>query len=59
MVAVTHSGFIVVSVLLLFDIPRPDTRSQLDPDHTSLTEWRADGEAWRLATYNDASHLRV
>src|SRR2546430_5117044 len=39
--AVPHSGFIVVSVLLLLDIPRPDTRSPFGPDPTALTEWRA------------------
>ena len=37
-VAVTHAGFIVVSVLVLFDIPRPGTRAHLDPGFTSLTE---------------------
>jgi broad specificity phosphatase PhoE len=34
--AVTHGGFIVVSLLALFDISRPGTGSRLHVDYTSL-----------------------
>jgi broad specificity phosphatase PhoE len=63
--AVTHAGFIVASVLVVFDIPRPGTqagkhpsmRGWLEPLHTSLTEWNATPERWTLARYNDTSHI--
>ncbi len=56
-VAVTHAGFIVVSVLVLFDIPRPGTGAHLDPGYTSLTEWRVEEARWQLVRFNDLSHL--
>ena len=56
-VTVTHAGFIVASVLVLFDIPRPGTRAHLDPDYTSLTEWRVTQARWQLMRFNDISHL--
>lgn len=56
-VAVSHAGFVVVSFLVLFDVPRPGTGARLDPVHTSLTEWDVSGGVWRLVRYNDASHL--
>src|SRR5258708_4271916 len=57
--AVTHAGFIVASILVMFDIPRSGTgnRGWLDPLHTSLTEWAATPERWTLVRYNDTSHL--
>jgi broad specificity phosphatase PhoE len=55
--AVTHAGFIVASILVLFDIPRPGTGAYLDPGHTSLTEWRKSNGTWRLVKYNDTNHL--
>ncbi len=36
-VAVTHAGFIVATVLVAFAIPRPGTGAWLDPAHTGLT----------------------
>ena len=39
-VAVTHAGFIVASLLVGFAIPRPGTGARFDPRHTSLTIWR-------------------
>ena len=65
--AVTHAGFIVASVLVVFDIPRPSTgdgkhppmRGWLEPLHTSLTEWKTAPERWTLARYNDASHIAL
>ena len=56
-VAVTHAGFIVASVLVAFGIPRPGTRARLDPRHTSLTEWRFADGIWQLERYNDVCHL--
>jgi len=54
--AVTHAGFIVASILVVFDIPRPG-RGWLEPLHTSLTEWNVTPERWTLVRYNDTSHL--
>ena len=56
-VAMTHAGFIVASVLVLFDIPRPGTGARLDPGYTSLTEWRLARVIWRLVRFNDTSHI--
>ena len=56
-VAVTHAGFIVGSILATFDIPRPGTRAWLTPDYASLTEWSFDDGRWQLRRYNDAYHL--
>jgi broad specificity phosphatase PhoE len=56
-VAVTHAGFIVASVLVLFDIPRPGTRAHLDPGYTSLTEWHVAQARWQLVRFNDIAHL--
>ncbi len=56
-VAVTHAGFIVASVLVLFDIPRPGTRAHLDPGYTSLNEWRVAQARWQLVRFNDIAHL--
>lgn len=56
-VAVTHAGFIVASLLVLFAIPRPGTRALLDPRHTSITEWRVSDGLWQLDRYNDTRHL--
>lgn len=56
-VAVTHAGFIVASILVLFDVPRPGTGARLDPEYTSITEWgNADG-TWRLIRFNDVGHV--
>jgi probable phosphoglycerate mutase len=56
-VAVTHAGFVVASLLVLFDIPRPGTGSSLEPSYASLTEWRLSGTTWTLVRYNDTAHL--
>jgi broad specificity phosphatase PhoE len=55
--AVSHSGFIVVSLLVLFDIPRPGTGARFDVGYTSLTRWRTRESVWALETYNEAWHL--
>jgi broad specificity phosphatase PhoE len=56
-VTVTHAGFIVASVLVLFDIPRPGTGTRLDPGSTSLSEWRVTQATWQLVRFNDISHI--
>jgi broad specificity phosphatase PhoE len=56
-VAITHAGFIVAVLLVLFAIPRPGTRARFEPLHTSLTEWQVADGVWRLERYNDAWHL--
>jgi len=56
-VAVTHAGFIVASLLVLFDIPRPGSGAYLQPVHGGLTEWRKSAGIWQLEKYNEAWHL--
>ena len=56
-VAVTHAGFIVATVLVAFAIPRPGTGAWLAPAHTGLTEWRVADGRWELARYNDTAQL--
>ncbi len=56
-VAVTHAGFIMATLLVAFAIPRPGTGAWLAPAHTGLTEWRVAGGRWELARYNDTAHL--
>lgn len=56
-VAITHAGFIVASLMVLFDIPRPGTGTQIDPVNTALTEWHKANGTWQLAKYNDSWHL--
>lgn len=56
-VAVSHAGFIVAALLVIFDIPRPGTGAQFDPLHSSITEWQVSGGIWRLVRYNDVAHL--
>lgn len=55
--AVTHGGFIVVSLLNLFAIPRPGTGARFEPHNTGLTEWHFEDGRWTLNRYNDVSHL--
>lgn len=54
--AVTHAGFIVASILVVFEIPRT-SRGWLEPLHASLTEWNVTPERWTLVRYNDTAHL--
>jgi broad specificity phosphatase PhoE len=56
-VAVTHAGFIVATVLTLFAIPRPGTGARIDPAYTAITEWQHTAATWRLVRFNDAAHL--
>jgi probable phosphoglycerate mutase len=56
-VAVAHAGFIMMSILEMFAIPRPGTRAYLNPTNTAITEWHYKEDRWTLLRYNDASHL--
>jgi broad specificity phosphatase PhoE len=56
--AVTHAGFIVASLMVLFAIPRPGTGARVDPAYTAITEWEFSQATWRLVRLNDAAHLR-
>lgn len=56
-IAVTHSGFIVVAFLLLFEVPFFHRRAVIHPDYTSLTEWHVSNAAWQLVRFNDIHHL--
>ncbi len=58
-VAVTHAGFLIATLFVLFAIPRPGTGARLDPRYTSLTIWELIGGNWRLERYNDACHLNA
>jgi broad specificity phosphatase PhoE len=51
-IVVTHAGFIVASILVLFAIPRPGTSARLDPAYASITEWEYAKPFWRLVRYN-------
>ena len=51
-IVVTHAGFIVGSVLTLFNVPREGSRARLDPVNASVTEWRLESSVWALASYN-------
>jgi broad specificity phosphatase PhoE len=55
--AVTHAGFIVAAMLVLFEIPGTG-KGWLEPRYTSLTEWQVTPERWTLVRYNDDLHLQ-
>ena len=52
-VAVTHAGFIVASMLVMFAVPASGSRAWLEPSHTGITEWQVEKGQWTLARYND------
>lgn len=56
-IVVTHAGFIVASLLVLFAIPRPGTGAYFDPGYASLTEWHVEAGKWQLMRFNDMAHL--
>jgi len=56
-VAATHAGFIVATLLDRLAIPRPGTGAWLDPAHAGITEWRVRDGRWVLVSYNDTAHL--
>ena len=56
-VAVTHAGFIVASMLELLAVNPSTERGGLEPRFTSITIWRSDGARWNLECFNDTAHL--
>jgi probable phosphoglycerate mutase len=56
-VAACHAGFIVISLIELFAIPRPGTQAYLSPTYTGITELQFAGNRWTLVRYNDTAHL--
>ncbi len=62
---VVHGGLIAAATLHLlgFDeaLLRGERTMWLDPENTSLTEWRRDDQRrqWTLLRYNDAAHLEA
>ena len=56
-IAVTHGGFIVGSMIRLFS--GPDRRAWLHPLNTGITEWSQSEGVWTLVQYNNACHLHL
>jgi probable phosphoglycerate mutase len=57
-VVVGHGGTIGGSFVSLGNLPiRSGSVPTYEAVNTSLTEWRWNGRAWRLARFNDAAHL--
>jgi broad specificity phosphatase PhoE len=56
-IAVTHAGFIVAALLVLFAIPRPGTGARVDPAYTAITQWEFSQASWRLERFNDCAHV--
>lgn len=55
---VCHGGVIGASFVALGDISmRMAANLMADCRNTSVTEWRLDGEQWRLDRFNDHAHL--
>lgn len=52
LIAVTHAGVIVGSMVSRFGIPRPGTGARLEPGYASVTEWHVQDSRWTLARYN-------
>ncbi|MEM7366669.1 MAG: histidine phosphatase family protein [Pseudomonadota bacterium] len=49
---VTHAGFIMASIRVLFDIPTPGTGARLEPRFASMTEWYWSTDVWELVSFN-------
>lgn len=56
-VAVTHAGLIVATLLTSFAIPRPGTGARFEPAYTGITEWVCTAQGRSLERYNDTFHL--
>ncbi|MDH5674945.1 MAG: histidine phosphatase family protein [Myxococcales bacterium] len=52
LIAVTHAGFIVASMLQLLGVSTTAKRARLDPANASVTEWSARDGRWELLRYN-------
>jgi 2,3-bisphosphoglycerate-dependent phosphoglycerate mutase len=63
-VAVCHAGVVEASFALAFGLGASSRRVDCSPSNTGITHWRhqcspAGEPAWRLASFNDAGHLRA
>lgn len=56
-VVVTHSGFVIASMLELLSVQNVPTRATLDPWYTSITGWSRKENRWSLECFNDVAHL--
>lgn len=56
-VAVTHAGFIVASMLEFLALKPLTERGALDPRFMSITIWQSDSARWVLQCFNDTAHL--
>ncbi len=56
-VVVTHSGFVIASVLGLLAVQSSVDRATLGPGYTSLRCWRWADNRWSLECFNDVAHL--
>jgi probable phosphoglycerate mutase len=56
--AITHAGFIVVSLIALFKIPRPGN-AFFSPSFTGLTVWDHDEDIWTLKHYNHTGNHSI
>ncbi len=56
-VVVTHSGFVIATILGLLAVQSSTDRSTPDPWHTSITSWRRGNKRWSLECFNDTAHL--
>ena len=51
-IAVSHAGFIMGTLLTLLRIPVHNRRARLEPDFLSMTEWSSTDGNWVLRYYN-------
>lgn len=51
-IAVTHAGVIVTSLLALLEIPLESERAWLEPHFLSMTRWLYENDRWTLESYN-------
>ncbi len=56
-VVVTHSGFVIATVLGLLAVQSSTDRATLDPWYTSISCWRRGNKRWSLECFNDTAHL--
>ena len=54
---VTHSGFVIASLLELLAVQNVHDRASLDPGYTSITTWSRVDNRFLLDCFNDVAHL--
>ncbi len=58
-VVACHGGVIQASMVTFLGLSDFGTKAGLRPYYTSVTDWKIDGDSWRLLKYNDYSHLKL